>query len=134
MMGMATIREATNMCNVLDVYLVALGQLINEGKSSIFFFNTPHTIQRRIAHILRFQIGNLPLLYLGIPISAGRQSRDSWQVILDKFRGKVSHWTHCWLSFAGRVQLLQSVAQALPLYRCMIQVAPVSFVKSLDSR
>ena len=25
------------------------------------------------------------------------------------------------------------MVQALPLYRCMIQVAPVSFVKSLDS-
>ncbi|XP_059066340.1 uncharacterized protein LOC131061549 [Cryptomeria japonica] len=109
LMGLATIREASNMRRALDVYLAASGQLINEGKSSIFFFNTPPSIQRRIAHILRFQIGSLPLLYLGIPISTGRQSRDSWQVILDKFNVKVNHWTHRWLSFAGRVQLLQSV-------------------------
>ena len=72
LMGMATIREASNMRKVLDIYLGASGQLINEGKSSIFFFNTPPSIQRRVAHILRFQIGGLPLLYLGIPISAGR--------------------------------------------------------------
>lgn len=133
LMGLATIREASNMRRALDVYLATSGQLINEGKSSIFFFNTPLSIQRRIAHILRFQIGSLPLLYLGIPISTGRQSRDSWQVILDKFNVKVNHWTHRWLSFAGQVQLLQSVVQALPLYRCLIQVAPMSFVKSLDS-
>ena len=44
LMGMATIREASNMRRVLDVYLAASGQLINEGKSSIFFFNTPHSI------------------------------------------------------------------------------------------
>jgi hypothetical protein len=102
-MGIATIREASNIRKVLDVYRAASGQLINEGMSSIFFFNTPQSIQRRVAHILRFQIGSLPLLYLGIPISDGRQSRDSWQVILDKFRVKVTHWTHRWLSFAGRV-------------------------------
>ena len=45
LMGMATIREASNMCRVLDIYLAASGQLINEGKSSIFFFNTPPSIQ-----------------------------------------------------------------------------------------
>ena len=77
LMGMATICEASNIRKVLDVYLAASGQLIKEGKSSIFFFNTPLSIQRRIAHILRFQIGSLPLFYLGIPISGGRQSRES---------------------------------------------------------
>ena len=133
LMGMANVREASNMRKALDIYLGASGQLINEGKSSIFFLNTPPSIQRRVAHILRFQIGSLPLLYLGIPISAGRQSRESWQVILDKFWDKVNHWTHRWLSFAGRVQLLQSVVQALPLYRSMIQVAPMSFFRDLDS-
>ena len=133
LMVMSTIRDASNMHRVLDVYLATSGQLINEGKSSIFFFNTPPTIPQRITGILRCESGSLPLIYLGIPISTSRQSRDSWQVILDKFKVKVNHWTHCWLSFAGRVQLLQSVVQALPLYRCMIQVASVSFVKILDS-
>ena len=76
LMGMATIREASNMRRVLDVYLVASGQLINEEKSSIFFFNTPPSIQQRITRILRFEIGSLPLIYRGIPISTSRQSRD----------------------------------------------------------
>ena len=59
--------------------------------------------------------------------------RESWQIMLDKFRGKVNHWTHRWLSFAGWVQLIKSVAQALPIYRCMLQVAPRGFLKDLDS-
>lgn len=41
LMGLAWVREATNLHKVLDVYLAALGQLINEDKSSILFFNTP---------------------------------------------------------------------------------------------
>ena len=45
LMGMATVREASNLCKVLDIYLGASGKLINEGKSSIFFFNTPPSIQ-----------------------------------------------------------------------------------------
>ena len=103
LMGMATMREAYNLRRVLDVYLAASGQQINEGKSSIYFFNTPGPIQQRIAHTLRFQIGDLPLKYLGIPISMSRLPKESWQAILDKFRVKVNHWTHRWLSFAGCV-------------------------------
>ena len=133
LMGMATTREASNLCRVLDVYLAASGQQINEGKSSIYFFNTPDPIQQRIAHTLRFQIGNLPLNYLGIPMSVSRLPKVSWQVILDKFRVKVNHWTHHRLSFVGRVQLIKSVVQAFPIYRGMLQVAPMGFLKELDS-
>lgn len=54
LMGMAKVREATNLRKALDIYLVTSGQMINEGKSSIFFFNTLRLIQQRIARILRF--------------------------------------------------------------------------------
>jgi hypothetical protein len=91
LMGMATIREATNLCKALDIYLTTSSQLINEDKSSIFFFNTPGPIQQRISLIMRFQIGSLPLNYLGIPISSGKLPKDSWQYILDKVRVKVNH-------------------------------------------
>lgn len=52
----------------MDIYLAASSQRINEEKSSIFFFNTP-LIQSQISHILRFQIGAFPFMYLGIPLS-----------------------------------------------------------------
>ena len=41
LMGLATINEARNLRWILDTYLKASGQHINEGKSSIYFFNTP---------------------------------------------------------------------------------------------
>ena len=87
------------------MYIVASGQKVNEKKSSIFFFNTPQAIQRCIATILRFQIGSLPFVYLGIPLTVGRHPRSSWQVLLDKLRQKVNHWTHRWLSTTARLTL-----------------------------
>ena len=76
LMGMARISEALNFRQALDIYLKASGQCINEDKSSIYFFNTPHLIQNRIARIFRFQIGSLPLMYLGVPLVLGPQRRD----------------------------------------------------------
>lgn len=107
-MGMARISEAVNIRKDLDTYLKASGQKINDDKSSIYFFNTPRLIQKRIARILRFQISSLPLMYLGVPLSLGAQRNDYWQGILDKFRSKVSHWTCRWLSSARRLVLLKT--------------------------
>ena len=44
LMGLATINEAGNLRMILDTYLKASGQKINEGKSSIYLFNTPQSI------------------------------------------------------------------------------------------
>ena len=78
LMGMAKVSEAINFRRALDIYLKASGQCINDDKSSIFFFNTPQPIQNKIARILRFQIGSLPLLYLGVPLVLGSQYRVYW--------------------------------------------------------
>lgn len=131
-MGRAKIEEAVRWRSTLDCYLAASSQRINEGKSFIYFFNTPKIIQRRIAGILHFQIGTLPFVYLGIPLVVCSLPKLFWKGILDKFRNLVSHWTCRWLSSAGRVTLLKSVVQALPIYRCFVLSAPSSFIKDFD--
>ena len=117
----------------MDTYLKASGQQINEGKSSIYFFNTPQPIQLRIARILRFQVGALPLIYLGVPLALGTQLKDYLQGLFDKFHNRVNHWTHRWLSSAGRVILLKTVVQALPIYRCLVQTPPTGVMKEFDA-
>ena len=72
LVGLARIKEAEAFRHTLDIYLVALGKKFNECTSSIHFFNTPNYIQKRTVDILRFQIGSLPLTYLGIPIVVSR--------------------------------------------------------------
>lgn len=76
-MGMAKINEASNLRVNLDNYLASSGQKINEDKSFIFFFNT-QLIQSRIAQIVHFHFGSLPLNYLGIPIIVWSQCREIW--------------------------------------------------------
>ncbi|XP_057836070.2 uncharacterized protein LOC131046358 [Cryptomeria japonica] len=61
------------------------------------------------------------------------EQKSSWQQLLDKLRRKVSHWTHRWLSSVARLTLLKSVIQALPIYRCFVQVAPMYFLKEFDA-
>lgn len=45
MMGLARVDEAVNLRKALDFYLATSRKIINEIKSSIYFFNTPKLIQ-----------------------------------------------------------------------------------------
>lgn len=132
-MGRARLSEAMNFRRSLDIFLKSYGQKINEDKSSIYFFNIPSLIQNRIAKILQFQIGTLPLMCLGIPLTLGAQRRYFWQGISEKSRCRVNHWTHRRLSSTGRVILLKIVVQAFPMYKCFVQVPPSSFVREFDA-
>ena len=49
------------------------------------------------------------------------------------FWSKVSHWTYRWLSLVGRVILLKTVVQSLPIYRCCVQVPPSTFLRDFDA-
>ena len=73
------------------------------------------------------------MIYLGVPLALGTQLKEYWQGLLDKFHSRVSHWTHRWLSSAGRVILLKTVVQALPIYRCLVQTPPTGVMKEFDA-
>ena len=74
--GEASIREAKVMKDILNLYTRGLGQLINWEKSVVFFVNTLEDMQRKIARILGCGVGNLPSIYLGLPL--GTKPLDSF--------------------------------------------------------
>lgn len=46
--------EATSIRNLLDSYIANKGQLLNENKSEVVFFNVTKRVRERITQILRF--------------------------------------------------------------------------------
>ncbi|XP_057831111.2 uncharacterized protein LOC131041899 [Cryptomeria japonica] len=104
LMGLARIREAESFRYTLDIYIAASGQKVNEHKFSIFFFNTPQTIQRRIADILQFQVG-LFALFIWV-----------FLLLLEDTPGLL-----------GRLYLTSCIR------RCFVQVAPMYFLKEFDT-
>nr|GEV81593.1 RNA-directed DNA polymerase, eukaryota, reverse transcriptase zinc-binding domain protein [Tanacetum cinerariifolium] len=46
------------------------GQFPNMGKSTIFFGSVPLDVQHEILQVMPFQVGHLPMKYLGVPLIA----------------------------------------------------------------
>ena len=73
----------------------------------------PQDVKRQILDVLQFKEGSLPVRYLGLPLISGRLRLKDCQPPIDKIQGRIKSWSSRKLSFAGRLQLLQSVLYSI---------------------
>ena len=63
-------------------------------------------------------VADLPIKYLGIPLGANPRRKETWKPIIEKIEKKLSGWRASLLSQAGRLVLIKSVINSLPI--CII--------------
>ena len=69
-----------------------------------------------IKNILRCSVVHLPIRYLGIPLGANPKKVSTWKPVLEKIENRLALWKAKLLSRAGRLVLIKSVLNNLPLY------------------
>ena len=129
LMGMASVREAKAIKNMMDTFKQASGLEINKGKSQLFFFNTQSKNKRNINRILGFTKGTLPSKYLGAPLLEGTATQRHWKELLDRMVSKLRNWRHRALKFPARLTLVKSVLQTLSSYVFSVLSSPKSIIK-----
>ena len=76
--------------------------------------------------------GSLPVRYLGLPLLPHKLRTGDYQPLLDKFRARINSWTVKRLSFAGRLQLLQSVLYGIFQFWAAVFPLPKACIDSLE--
>ena len=66
--------------------------------------------------IMRCDVKCLPITYLGIPLGANPRSVETWRLVISKIRKKLSGWKSKVLSRVGRLTLIKSIINNLPMY------------------
>jgi len=113
-------------------YAYCSGQSINLRKSSIHAGGINQQRLNHLANLLGFSIGNLPFIYLGVPIFKGRPKTIYFQSTADKIRLKLANWKAALLSIAGRVQLVKSVVQGMLIHTISIYSWPVALLRQIE--
>jgi len=88
-------------------YAECSGQVINVRKSSIHAGGISQDRLQSIVEMLGFSIGELPFVYLGVPVFKGKPKPIYFQSIMDKVKIKLASWKASLLSIAGRVQMIK---------------------------
>ncbi|XP_019257656.1 PREDICTED: uncharacterized protein LOC109235863 [Nicotiana attenuata] len=111
----------------------ASGLEINKQKSSIYFGGVPQDMQEDILEFLGIQRGELPVRYLGVPLSSKRISIAQCQPLIDNIAGRITSWTAKFLSYAGRVQLIKNVLFSIQTFWAQIFVLPKKITKLIEA-
>lgn len=110
-----------------------LGLKANKNKSSIYFRGVSIIVQQNIMEKLGFPKGEMPIRYLGVPLSIKRMSVIQFQPLLDRMLGRITSWTTKFLSYAGRIQLIKSVLLSIQIYWSQIFVFPKKVIHLIEA-
>ena len=74
----------TNMKFLLYCFEWLTGLKINYHKSEVIVFGADQGEQQRVANILNYKVGALPMQYLGLPISDRHLRANSFTCVVEK--------------------------------------------------
>ncbi|XP_019248656.1 PREDICTED: uncharacterized protein LOC109227921 [Nicotiana attenuata] len=123
----------THLQQCLNHFYGASGLRANQEKSSIFFRGVTHLASEEIVQKFGYSRGELPVKYLGVLLSTKKMSIAQWQPLIEKMVARISSWTAKKLSYAGRIQLVQSVLFGIQAYWSQLFLIPSKVLKTIET-
>ncbi|XP_042067238.1 uncharacterized protein LOC121810541 [Salvia splendens] len=118
----------------LDHYAEVSGQQINLSKSNFYIADVHEEWASSIQNEGGFSQGTLPFLYLGVPIYRGAKRTDMFMFLREKIAARISEWAHRHLSFGGRLTLIKSTLEAVPIHIFQAIEPTCGALKQLDQQ
>ena len=101
--------SASILKKALTDFSSASGLHLNASKSCVFIASPDERYKQVVLRIFGFPLGSLPIRYLGIPLITTRLTYGDCLPMIECITMQVKSWTTKFLSYAGRLQLIQSV-------------------------
>ncbi|GKA17635.1 protein LAZ1 [Tanacetum coccineum] len=126
------VESAKVIMDSLNEFKAISGLVPSIPKSTVFFCNVLKYIKIGILNIMPFSEGKLPVKYLGVPLISSRLLHRDCKILVEKVRNKIGDWKNKSLSFAGRLQLCNSVISSMQVYWASVLVLPKGIVYDIQ--
>ncbi|GKB99576.1 reverse transcriptase domain, reverse transcriptase zinc-binding domain protein [Tanacetum coccineum] len=103
------------MC-ILECFEEVSGLRVNYNKSKLYGVGLNDREIGEMARWIRCGVGEFPFTYLGLPIGENMRQVSTWNLVIDKFKKRLTEWKAKTMSLGGRLTLVKSVLGSLPLY------------------
>lgn len=101
-------------------------------KSTVYLAGVEESEKRSILTNYPFEEGKLPVRYLGLPLMTQSMRRQYFLPLLEKIISKICTWTCRFLSYAGRLQLINSVLISIANFWLSVFRLPSKCVKEVE--
>lgn len=85
-----------------------------------------------ILNILKFQQSDLPVTYLGLPLSNNQIKERDCAKLYQTIQNKINNWSSKMLSTAGRVELVHTVITAVIMYWLQSHNIPAKTLEKIE--
>ncbi|CAN1148464.1 LINE-1 retrotransposable element ORF2 protein [Linum perenne] len=118
--------------DILEEFRRYSGLRFNPDKSQIYMAGVDETTAEEIVSRSGFCRGHLPFRYLGVPLTTGKLRSKDCRSLLDKITARIVDWKSKKLSYAGRVQLIESVVGGILQYWMSSFVLPSQLINDIE--
>ncbi|MCH84888.1 LINE-1 reverse transcriptase like, partial [Trifolium medium] len=127
--GEATVQNLWTLKAILRGFEMASGLKVNFWKSCLVGVNVSQDFMTMACTFLNCSQGSIPFNYLGLPIGANARSLSTWEPLLSKLRKKLKSWGNKFFSLGGRIVLLSSVLNSMPIFLLSYLKIPAQVLK-----
>ena len=104
----------------LKSLLLVFGQIsrlkVNLDKSNIYGINLEQNHLSRLAELLDCKASGWPIPYLGLPLGRNPKACGFWDPVIERISKILDGWQKAFLSFGGKITLIQSCLTHMPCY------------------
>ena len=116
---------------VLCWFEAASGLKINLDKSMVIPVGEVDGVLDMAAEI-GCRVGQLPTVYLGLPLGAPNRAASTWDGVEERVRRRPALWKRQYLSKGGRLTLIKSTLSSIPLYQMSVFCMPKSVARRIE--
>lgn len=102
-------------------------------KSERFFCGIMPEAQSHLASLVGLKISKLPVRYLGVPLIAEKMNYEDCKPLIDKITFRITSWTSRFLTFAGKLQLINFVLFNMQIFWCSMSLLPTRVIKEVEN-
>jgi hypothetical protein len=129
--GDASVQNLWTIKSILRGFHMVSGLKVNFGKSCLMGVNVRTEFVELACTFLNCRHGEVPFKYLGLPVGANPRRISTWEPLLVYLKKRLSLWGKKYISLGGRIVLINSVLNAIPIFFLSFLKMPVSVVKSV---
>ena len=78
------------------------------------------------------RVGQLPAVYLGLPLGVPDKATSVWDGVEEKVRRRLALWKHQYISKGGRITLIKSTMASMSLYQMSLFRMPKLVARRLE--
>ncbi|KAJ6817592.1 uncharacterized protein M6B38_410995 [Iris pallida] len=120
------------LSDIMEEFGRLSGLKLNREKSRVYFSSSCPQKEER-ALVLGVEKGELPVKYLGVPLTVNYAREQDCQSLVEFTKKRVEGWQAAGLSFGGRIELLRSVIAGIAMFWLQSIQIPVATITKVES-